>query len=78
MITLNVAASPQPRGPIVLDVLKPSMVKALGYFPFEYWYLFADPIEGPVLIEKHLESMFTVVRAEPDAWKETMCAEKWV
>ena len=82
LITLNVAVSPQPQGPIVLDVLKPIMKKSLGYFPFEYWYLFADPVDGPALIEKHLESIFTAVHAEPDAWKDTLCAEngirKWL
>ncbi|KAE9372744.1 alpha/beta-hydrolase [Stipitochalara longipes BDJ] len=82
LFMFNVAIMLQPAGPMVLDVVKPIMKKSLGYFPFEYWYLFTDPVNGPALIDKHVESLFTVVHAEPEGWKETLCAEdglrKWL
>jgi soluble epoxide hydrolase / lipid-phosphate phosphatase len=51
------------------------MKQALGYFPLEYWYLFTDPSYGPVLADKHVESLFTALHAEPKSWRETLCAE---
>ena len=75
LFTFNVAVVPQPQGPIVLDVIKPFLKKADGYFRFEYWYLFTDPVGGPALIDKHVESLFTALHAEPEAWRETLCAE---
>lgn len=75
LFTFNVTVVPPPTGPIVLDVIKPLMKKADGYFRFEYWYLFTDTVNGPSLIDKHVESLFMAVHAEPEAWRETLCAE---
>jgi len=82
VFTFNVAVVPQPPGPVVLDFIKPLMKKGDGYFRFEYWYLFTEPVNGPALIDKHVESLFTAVHAEPETWRETLCAEdglrKWL
>jgi soluble epoxide hydrolase / lipid-phosphate phosphatase len=75
LITLNLAVLPRQEEMMVLDVIEPFMIQAMGYFPFQYWYLFADPVNGPALADKHLESLFTAIHAEPEAWKETMCAK---
>jgi soluble epoxide hydrolase/lipid-phosphate phosphatase len=75
LIMLNVAVVPQAKGPVELDVIAPMMKKALGYFPMEYWYLFTDPVDGPALMDRHVESMFTAAHAEPAAWMDTLCAK---
>jgi soluble epoxide hydrolase / lipid-phosphate phosphatase len=75
LIMLNVAVTPQPQGPVILDQLGPIMIKSLGYFPSAYWYLFTDPVDGPALMGDHIESLFTALHAEPTSWMDTLCAK---
>lgn len=76
LVQWNVAVGPRQEALMVLEVWESSMTKAFGYFPFQYWYLFADPVNGPGLADKHVESLFTIIHAaEPDAWKDTFCAK---
>jgi soluble epoxide hydrolase/lipid-phosphate phosphatase len=82
LITLNMPVSPRPEAPIVLDQLASTMIKSIGYFPGWYWYLFSDPVKGPALLDQHIESLFTALHAEPEAWMSTLCAKdgvkKWL
>ena len=75
MITLNVAYHPQATGPTALDYIRPLIEEQLGYFNFEYWYLFSDPVEGPKILDAHLDSAFDLCHAEPETWRDTMCAK---
>lgn len=61
MITLNIPHQPKSQGRFDLDAMSPLMKKALGYFPFEYFHLYSDPINGPALLGNHIESLFTAL-----------------
>lgn len=65
MVTLNGPHQPKPTGPQDLDKLKAMLTPMLGYFPFEYVYLYADPVEGPKLLDAHPESLFTSLHRDP-------------
>jgi pimeloyl-ACP methyl ester carboxylesterase len=75
LITLNVAYRGKPAGRMDLDVIQPLVTKRIGYFSNWYWYLFSDPVEGPEIIDTHLDSFFDMIHAEPEIWMESMCAK---
>jgi soluble epoxide hydrolase/lipid-phosphate phosphatase len=75
LITLNIPTQAQSKGPVVLDALALMTTKVLGCFPFEYWYLYADPVNGPALLDSHIESLFTALHPElPAARLKIHCA----
>jgi soluble epoxide hydrolase / lipid-phosphate phosphatase len=77
LITLNIAWNGKPQGPMHLDTIRPLFEKRLGYFVFWYWYLFADPIEGPKILEDHIESLYEACHAKDSmSWKtKTLAVE---
>ena len=58
-----------------LDQIAPIMRKMLCYFPFEYMYLYSDPVNGPAILDGHAESLFTALHPDPPSARlHTNCA----
>lgn len=75
LITMNVAYLPQLEGPFALEVVRPMITQAVGYFPQWYWYLFSHPREGPEISDAHVESFFEACHDQPEAWMDTLCTK---
>lgn len=78
LVNLNVAYHPPSSGPMDLGAAIRPMEERIGYFPFWYWFLFSDPVEGPQLLNGHLESMFTVLHGDPSTWLDLLCKKDGV
>jgi pimeloyl-ACP methyl ester carboxylesterase len=83
LITLNIPVQSKPERPFVLEQFVSMLKKMLGYFPFEYFYLYSDPVNGPALLGDHIESLFTALHPEsPASRRQVMCApeglKKWL
>lgn len=75
LIMLNVPAVPRPEHPLNLEQLAKYMIESIGYFPGWYWYLLSDPVEGPLLLHQHTESLFDALHAKPESWMTTLCTK---
>jgi soluble epoxide hydrolase/lipid-phosphate phosphatase len=73
LVNFNVAFRPRAQGAVSLDAVIKPMETRYGYFPLWYMYLFSDPVEGPQLMDSHIESVFAGIHGEPETWKDIMC-----
>jgi soluble epoxide hydrolase / lipid-phosphate phosphatase len=68
LVMVNVPYSP-PSGDFDLETVNSRTKQAFGRGLFEYWHFFGSE-EGPAIMNKNLESVYTMAFSDPETWKD--------